>query len=1343
MAKLDLGKDAQKSARSGAMPAAAPTISLPKGGGAIRGIGEKFAANPVTGTGTMTVPVATSPGRSGFGPQLSLSYDSGSGNGPFGFGWTLSLPQITRKTDKGLPRYDDGGDSDVFILSGAEDLVPVLVKEGDTWVRENLPLRVVNGTAYRIQRYRPRVEGLFARIERWTNQADAAETFWRSISKDNMTTWYGKTAESRIADPEDPSRIFTWLICQTHDDKGNVLVYEYKREDSASLDLARAHERNRTDDPHSANSRAVNQYLKRIRYGNHAPYFPLLEAGSPWPEPPAAGHWLFEVIFDYGEHDTESPLPGDAGSWNCRSDPFSTYRAGFEIRSYRLCQRVLMFHHFPRESEVKADCLVRSTDFTYSYEERLSRGCHPIYSLLTCVSQSGYKRKATGYLKKAFPPLEFTYSDATIQNEIHEVDPESLENLPSGLDSSNYQWLDLDGEGISGILSEQAGGWFYKRNLSPVNVVRTSGTEHLEARFGPVQQVATKPSVSLASGHGQFVDLAGDGKLDVVTLRTSLPGYYERTQDEEWDSFHPFESLPERDWDNSNLKFVDLTGDGHADILIQEDDIFCWYPSLAEAGFGPQEFTRQEWDEEKGPRLVFDDGIESIYLADMSGDGLTDLVRIRNGEVCYWPNLGYGRFGAKVTMDNSPWFDLLGQFDQKRIRLADIDGSGTVDIIYLSADGIAIYRNESGNALSHAQWISHFPRVDDLAFVQAVDLLGNGTASLVWSSPLPGDAQNCMQYIDLMGGQKPHLLIKTVNNLGAETRLSYAPSTRFYLQDKLDGKPWITRLPFPVHVLERVETYDRISGNRFVTRYAYHHGYFDGEEREFRGFGMVEQFDTEEIGNVPDVQSSFTATNLDSASFVPPVHTKTWFHTGVHVGRNHVSDFFAGLSDEHDKGEYYREPGLTDDQARALLLDDTVLPSALTADEEREGCRALKGAMLRQEVYAIDAPEGAPQEIIQRAKTPYTVTEQNFTIRCLQPRAQNPNAVFLTHPREGINYHYERVSTDPRTSHALTLQVDNFGNVLRSAAIGYGRRKDASDAVLEPHDRKKQRLVHITFTENSFTNALVDRPDIYRTPLPAESRTYELRKPIQERSANGLTILYRFDELVDHILKAGDGKHDIDYEDLDFEKAQTAVLENSEEAGSYFRRLIEHVRTLYRKDDLTVFLQLGKLEALALPAETYQLAFTPGLLAQIYKRKIGREPEEDLLPDPADVLAGTNGDQGGYRNSQDLREEGLFPTDAAHPLWTNSDANGHWWIPSGKVFFSPSANDNVSAELTFARRHFFLLHRFRDAWGQTSYAAFDTNDDDPPKSYNLLLCKLEDALGNITAAAYDYRILLA
>src|SRR4051812_11656850 len=100
---------------------AMPQVSLPKGGAAIQGMGEKFNVNAATGTGSFTVPISAAPGRSGFGPQLSLNYDSGAGNGPFGFGWSLGVSAISRKTDKGLPKYDDANESDVFILSGAED----------------------------------------------------------------------------------------------------------------------------------------------------------------------------------------------------------------------------------------------------------------------------------------------------------------------------------------------------------------------------------------------------------------------------------------------------------------------------------------------------------------------------------------------------------------------------------------------------------------------------------------------------------------------------------------------------------------------------------------------------------------------------------------------------------------------------------------------------------------------------------------------------------------------------------------------------------------------------------------------------------------------------------------------------------------------------------------------------------------------------------------------------------------------------------------------------------------------------------------------------------------------
>ena len=529
-------------------------------------------------------------------------------------------------------------DSDVFILSGAEDLVPQFEKDANgAWVFTDGKHQVldkprtVNGIAYNVRRYRPRIEGLFARIERWSNTRDPEDMFWRSISKDNITTWYGKTDESRIRDPNDKTRIFSWLICQTYDDKGNVIVYEYKAEDSNNVDLGQAHEKNRTDnnkikgDEYKAN-RTANRYLKRICYGNSKPYLPKLTETA-WPQPPdsiAAANppnYFFEVVFDYDDgHYTEDDPDAEGRifahpaydpqnvQWKARVDPFSTYRAGFEIRTYRLCQRVLMFHHFPDELGVP-DYLVRSTDFTYSYEDNPKNVRNPIYSFLNSVSQSGYARQDNNgsYLKRSLPPLQFEYTQPVVQKSVHDVDPQSLENLPYGLDGSKYQWVDLDGEGLSGILTEQGDAWFYKRNLSPLPN-QTNGKEEVAAHFGPLELVAKKPSLAALSGGGQqFLDLAGDGQLDLVAFSGPTPGFFERTHDEDWEAFRTFRTLPNVDWSNPHLKFVDLTGDGHADILITEDDVFWWYPSLAEDGFGPAERVPQNWDEEKGPRLVFAD----------------------------------------------------------------------------------------------------------------------------------------------------------------------------------------------------------------------------------------------------------------------------------------------------------------------------------------------------------------------------------------------------------------------------------------------------------------------------------------------------------------------------------------------------------------------------------------------------------------------------------------------------------------------------------------------------------------------------------------------------------------
>ena len=172
-----------------------PSINLPKGGGAIKGIDEKFSVNSVNGSATFSISLPGSQAR-GAAPALNLAYRSGTGNGVFGFGWDISLASIKRKTDKKLPQYLDAIDSDVFLFSEAEDLVPAFSKQANGQFNKD-----ANGN-YRLQEqdsadgkftiriYKPRIEGMFARIERWHHKVDGVLK-WQVLSKDNVTTLFG------------------------------------------------------------------------------------------------------------------------------------------------------------------------------------------------------------------------------------------------------------------------------------------------------------------------------------------------------------------------------------------------------------------------------------------------------------------------------------------------------------------------------------------------------------------------------------------------------------------------------------------------------------------------------------------------------------------------------------------------------------------------------------------------------------------------------------------------------------------------------------------------------------------------------------------------------------------------------------------------------------------------------------------------------------------------------------------------------------------------------------------------------------------------------------------------
>lgn len=193
-------------------------------------------------------------------------------------------------------------------------------------------------------------------------------------------------------------------------------------------------------------------------------------------------------------------------------------------------------------------------------------------------------------------------------------------NLPAGIDNKNYRWVDLDGEGLSGVLTEQQGAWYYKSNLSPANVQGSGAAAVTVAQFAPERLVNKLPSLAnINAGRQQLLPLSGDGFLSLVDFDKPTPGYYERTEEYDWQPFLPFASLPVLDWQNPNLRFIDLTGDGFADVLISEDDVFWWHESLSTTGFGPALRVEQSFDEELGPQLVFADGTDRHALRDCAG----------------------------------------------------------------------------------------------------------------------------------------------------------------------------------------------------------------------------------------------------------------------------------------------------------------------------------------------------------------------------------------------------------------------------------------------------------------------------------------------------------------------------------------------------------------------------------------------------------------------------------------------------------------------------------------------------------------------------------------------------
>ena len=363
----------------------------------------------------------------------------------------------------------------------------------------------------------------------------------------------------------------------------------------------------------------------------------------------------------------------------------------------------------------------------------------------------------------------------SLQPQFQTLDLNSQPNLQGMLNRLDYQLIDLYGEGLPGVLYSNGDSLLYWR---PNGGGQFSAPREIPL-FPIVPRVKNK---TLA-----LMDLGGEGKCDLVVHDAQNSGYYAFEADGSWENFRSFPAYP-NDHSNGAKELVDITGDGLADLVTFDTDAVKYNESKGKNGFdtairrlkaNPIGYTTQQSKEE-------------VYrFSDVFGDGSTHLVRIRNGEVACWPNLGNGRFGKKILLANAPRFK--GQLDANRLFMADIDGSGTTDFIYAYQDRLAIYYNQSGNSFSEAVWMKLPRSYTDIDQIQFADVLGTGTACLIFTTRDTNLGVH-HEFYSFTGGKKPHLLTEVNNNLGGLSRIQYAPSTKFYLEDHQAGQPWICLL---------------------------------------------------------------------------------------------------------------------------------------------------------------------------------------------------------------------------------------------------------------------------------------------------------------------------------------------------------------------------------------------------------------------------------------------------------------------------------------------------------------------------------------------------------------------
>ncbi len=498
-----------------------------------------------------------------------------------------------------------------------------------------------------------------------------------------------------------------------------------------------------------------------------------------------------------------------------RPDPFSDYRSRSRVLTARRLSAIEMR---------SAGTLVRK----YRLDYQPSAGP----SLLVTVVQIG----ADGF--SSLPPLSFDYSA---------FDPASYQvsvvtNPPPygvSLTNPNVDLVDIDGDGLPDLIhtDRREGAHRFYLNLG-------------RGRLAPEPaRPAASPQRFLDTNGVMMADMDGDGRSDLFVKGLLDFGFFRNRgllawEDADWTPYAP---MPGFGFEDANVRLLDLNNDKLIDVFRDSGgDYQIW--------FNPGDGA---WSEEFDAVTSLPNGSHlrlssvSTKLGDMNGDRMQDLVWVRDGYVSYFPSKGNGEFDAEESLEEPPTGVAPGD-----LTLSDVDNDGLADLVQVGNEWVRLWLNGGDGAFEPEVVLVDTPSTLGQSAHRFADLDGDGFRDLLVTNQ---DSQEPVQFVTFNSGVHPYLLTRIRNGLGMETRIQYRSSISDYLRDRDAGDSWTRKLPFPVQVVGRVTVRDNNSGQEYVTDYSYRDGYYDGIEKEFRGFAQVTK--TERGG--PDAPSLLTRYTFD------------------------------------------------------------------------------------------------------------------------------------------------------------------------------------------------------------------------------------------------------------------------------------------------------------------------------------------------------------------------------------------------------------------------------------------------------------------------------------------------